>query len=90
MKKRTCKFGWTDDMTQLVINGKEIARRDLATGASLVERAKQLHAQRVEQLKDWRFRRRCGVRPLSRMHPDHPVRKNALVLEAPAGQEFVP
>ena len=38
--------------------------------------------------------RKGGVRPLSRMHPDHPVRNEGDMLffrlEAPINQKFVP
>lgn len=93
MKKRTCKFGWTDNMAIAEKLGREIAKRDLTAGSDMIETAHRNHKKRVALLNNIN---KGGVQPLSRMHPDHPIRRQRRSLTAPkleafsATQKFAP
>lgn len=91
MKTRTCKFDWTDNMAVAEKLGREIARKDLDAGVKMLDEAKASHKKHVKYLQVVANVKAGGVRPLSRMHPDHPVRRDFLTHEVVNdNQKFVP
>lgn len=92
-KARTQRFGWTKRMAWMKSLAFKLAT--LEERSKMLDSVKDLHTANCQRIM-YKNVNKGGVRPLSRMHPEHPAKfahgeySLRAIMECPTNQKFVP